>query len=75
MLHILDGFFDAAPIAALFVTIALGYLVGKLTIGQFVLGGIAGTLLVGVGIGQLDVDLDPGIKTVFFALFIYAVGY
>ena len=70
-----ENIFSAAPLLALFVTVALGYFVGKLTIGRFVLGGIAGTLLVGVLIGQFDVKLDPGIKSIFFALFIYAVGF
>jgi putative transport protein len=60
---------------ALFVTIALGYFVGKIKIGRFLLGGIAGTLLVGVVIGQLGVNIDNGIKGIFFALFIYAVGF
>ncbi len=67
--------FGSQPLLALFVTIALGYLVGKIKIGSFVLGGIAGTLLVGVIIGQLDVNIDSGIKNIFFALFIYAVGF
>ena len=67
--------FKVAPLLALFITLALGYLVGKLKIGSFQLGGIAGTLLVGVVIGQLNVDIDSGIKSIFFALFIYAVGY
>ncbi len=65
----------AQPLLALFLTIALGYLVGKIRIGGFVLGGIAGTLLVGVLIGQFGVEIDSGIKGVFFALFIYAVGF
>jgi putative transport protein len=63
------------PLIALFVTIGFGYLVGKIKIGSFVLGGIAGTLLVGVLIGQFGIKLDPGIKGIFFALFIYAVGF
>ena len=63
------------PLLALFVTIAMGYLVGRIKIGSFVLGGIAGTLLVGVIVGQLGVNIDSGIKGIFFALFIYAVGY
>ncbi|NVO12769.1 MAG: aspartate-alanine antiporter [Rhodoplanes sp.] len=67
--------FTGEPLIALFVTISLGYLVGKIKIGGFVLGGIAGTLLVGVVIGQLGIDLDVGIKTIFFAMFIYAVGF
>ncbi len=63
------------PLLALFITISLGYLVGKIKVGSFVLGGIAGTLLVGVVIGQLAVNVDSGIKSIFFALFIYAVGF
>jgi uncharacterized transporter YbjL len=46
------------PLIALFVTIGLGYVVGKIKIGSFVLGGIAGTLLVGVLIGQFGIKLD-----------------
>jgi putative transport protein len=71
----LNHLFSAQPLLALFITIALGYLIGKIRIGSFVLGGIAGTLLVGVVIGQIGVTIDPGIKTIFFALFIYAVGF
>ena len=72
---LLHQLFKAEPLLALFTTIALGYFVGKLRIGSFVLGGVAGTLMVGVVIGQLDVSVDSGIKAMFFALFIYAVGF
>src|SRR5450830_351426 len=71
----LHRFLTAQPLLALFLTIALGYLVGKIKIGSFVLGGIAGTLLVGVVIGQIGINIDGGIKSIFFALFIYAVGF
>lgn len=74
-MDLLHRLITAEPLLALFVTIALGYLVGKIRIGSFVLGGIAGTLLVGVLIGQLGVNIDSGIKGIFFALFIYAVGF
>jgi len=74
-MELLHKLFTAQPLLALFITIALGYLVGKIKIGSFVLGGIAGTLLVGVTIGQLGIEIDSGIKAVFFALFIYAVGF
>lgn len=67
--------FTGTPLVALFITIALGYLVGKIKIGKFVLGGVAGTLLVGVLIGQFGIHLDDGVKAIFFALFIYAVGF
>src|SRR5277367_1898385 len=74
-MNLLHRLVTAEPLLALFVTIALGYLVGKIKVGSFVLGGIAGTLLIGVIIGQLGVNIDGGIKNIFFALFIYAVGY
>jgi putative transport protein len=74
-MDLLHQLFKSEPLLALFITIALGYLVGKIKIGSFVLGGIAGTLLVGVVIGQLGIDIDSGIKNIFFALFIYAVGF
>lgn len=63
------------PLIALFVCIALGYLIGKLRIKSFKLGGIAGTLIVSVVLGQIGIDLDPSVRGVFFALFIYAVGF
>ncbi|PTP45975.1 aspartate-alanine antiporter [Vibrio splendidus] len=74
-MDIISNLFDMAPFIALFITLSLGYMVGKITIGRFVLGGVAGTLLMGVIIGQFGVDIDPGVKSIFFALFIYAVGY
>ncbi|ANO35170.1 aspartate-alanine antiporter [Vibrio breoganii] len=74
-MSIISDLFNLSPFIALFITLSLGYLVGKITIGRFVLGGVAGTLLMGVVVGQFGVDIDPGVKSIFFALFIYAVGY
>ncbi|CAM3658576.1 aspartate-alanine antiporter [Bordetella sputigena] len=72
----LRQFIVSQPLIALFITISLGYFVGKIKIGTFVLGGIAGTLLVGVIVGQLGlINFDPALKSIFFALFIYAVGF
>src|ERR1700684_3130790 len=74
-MNLLHRLVTAEPLLALFVTIALGYLIGRIKIGSFVPGGIAGTIRVGVVVGQLGVNIDSGIKAIFFALFIYAVGY
>ncbi|MCP4090114.1 MAG: aspartate-alanine antiporter [Gammaproteobacteria bacterium] len=74
-MEFIKGLFTAAPLLSLFITVAIGYFVGKLKIGRFVLGGIAGTLITGVVVGQLDVPVDSSVKSIFFALFIYAVGY
>lgn len=60
---------------ALFLALALGYLIGKIRLGNFEVGGIAGTLIAAVVIGQIGVEVDNSVKSIFFALFIYAVGY
>lgn len=71
----IENVLNEAPLAVLLMTVSLGYLIGKLKVGRFVLGGIAGTLIMGVAVGQLDVQMPAGVKSFFFALFIYAVGY
>ena len=71
----LHALFQEVPLLALFLTLSIGYFVGKFRIKRFVLGGIAGTLLVGVLVGQIGINIDSGLKDVFFAMFIYAVGY
>jgi putative transport protein len=56
--------------------VALGYLLGKLRIGTFVLGPVVATLLVAVAFGQIGVKVSPEVKTLAFALFIVSVlGY
>ena len=63
------------PFLALFITIALGYFIGKFHFKGFVLGGITGSLIIGILVGQIGVKIDPEISSFFFALFIYVVGY
>src|SRR3954466_6215194 len=60
---------------AIFLTLALGFLIGRLQIGSFSLGVVVGTLLAGVVIGQLDIKVPPLVKTVFFDLFLFTTGY
>ncbi|MEA3290849.1 MAG: aspartate-alanine antiporter, partial [Pseudomonadota bacterium] len=71
----LQSLFTESPILPLFIAIALGYAIGKIRIGQFQLGGLAGTLLAAIGIGVFGVETDDAIKTIAFALFIYSLGY
>jgi putative transport protein len=60
---------------AIFLTLALGFLLGKIRIGTFTLGTVVGTLLAGVLIGQLDIKIPPIVKNVFFDLFLFTTGY
>ena len=63
------------PELVIFLTLAFGYLLGKLKIGSFSLGAVTGTLLVGLLIGQIGIDISPQVKSLFFTMFLFAVGY
>ena len=63
------------PELAIFLTIFLGFWLGKLRIGKFSLGTVTSVLLVGVMVGQLNIAVPGPIKSVFFLLFLFAVGY
>lgn len=63
------------PELAIFLTIAFGFWIGKFKIKKFTLGTVTSVLLVGVVIGQLNIDIGAPLKSVFFLLFLFAVGY
>jgi uncharacterized transporter YbjL len=63
------------PELAIFLTLGLGYFIGKKKFGNFSLGAVTGTLLAGVVIGQLHIIISPNVKSVFFLFFLFAVGY
>jgi putative transport protein len=67
--------FVEQPVVALFISLALGYLIGKIRIGSIQIGGVCGTLFVALAIGQLGVKISPDLKNVAFALFIFALGF
>ena len=71
----LHAILNQSPEIALFLSLAVGYWIGKFQFGKFQLGGVAGSLLVAVIISQIGISIDNGIKSVLFALFIYAVGF
>jgi putative transport protein len=60
---------------AIFLTLALGFFIGRLKIGSFTLGVVVGTLLAGVLVGQLDIKVPALVKTIFFDLFLFTTGY
>jgi putative transport protein len=63
------------PELAVFLTLALGNLVGRLRIGPVELGSVAGCLLMGVLVGMAGIDVPPLTRTFFFLLFLFATGY
>ena len=63
------------PELAIFLVLAVGFVIGRIRIGSFKLGNVVGTLIAGVLIGQLEIKVDPTVKAVFFSLFLFATGY
>lgn len=63
------------PELAVFLTLGVGFWVGKLKIGKFTLGTVTSVLLVGVLVGQLNIPITGPLKSVFFLLFLFAIGY
>jgi putative transport protein len=60
---------------AVFLTLAIGFFIGRFKIGSFSLGTVVGTLLAGVAIGQLNIQVPAVVKYVFFDLFLFTTGY
>lgn len=60
---------------AIFLTIGLGFWIGKFKYKNFSLGTVTSVLLVGVLVGQLDIPIPGPVKSVFFLLFLFAIGF
>ncbi|MPS81275.1 MAG: aspartate-alanine antiporter [Achromobacter sp.] len=65
----------AYPEIAIFLSLGIGYWVGGKSFKGFSLGAVTATLLVAIGIGILGVKISPNVKSVFFLMFLFAVGY
>jgi putative transport protein len=63
------------PEIALFASLALGYFIGSFKLGSIQLGGVCGTLIVALLLGQTGARLAPDLKSIAFALFIFALGF
>ena len=63
------------PEIAIFLSLGIGYYVGKFTFRGIGLGAVTSTLLAAVLIGQLGIVISPNVKSVFFLMFLFAVGY
>jgi putative transport protein len=63
------------PEIAIFLTLAIGFAVGGIKLGKFSLGNVTGVLVAGVLIGQIGITISDNVKSVFFLMFLFAVGY
>ena len=64
-----------SPELAIFASLGIGYWIGAIKLGSFSLGSVTGTLLVAILIGQLGITVSPNVKSIFFIMFLFAVGY
>jgi putative transport protein len=69
------GTLRAYPELAIFLALAVGFLVGPKKLAGFSLGSVTATLLAAVAIGQVGIQVPGPIKSTFFLLFLFAVGY
>ena len=65
----------ANPQLAIFITLGIGYWIGAIRFKSFTLGAVTGTLLAGIVIGQLGIEISGQVKSIFFIMFLFAVGF
>ncbi|MGO4705733.1 aspartate-alanine antiporter family protein [Microvirga sp. 2MCAF38] len=63
------------PEIAIFLSLAIGYYVGAFTFKGLGLGAVTATLLAAILIGQIGITVSPTVKSVFFLMFLFAIGY
>jgi putative transport protein len=63
------------PEIAIFLSLGIGYYVGKFTFRGLGLGSVTATLLAAVVIGQLGITVNQPLKAFAFLMFLFAVGY
>ena len=74
----IDWFFATLrqyPEIAIFLSLGIGYYVGKFTFKGIGLGSVTATLLAAVVIGQLGITITQPLKAFVFLMFLFAVGY
>jgi putative transport protein len=75
MMQALVGVLREHPEVTFFLVLGIGYALGKLRLGTFTLGAVTGTLLAGVAVGQLGVQVSGEVKQCFFLLFLFSIGF
>jgi putative transport protein len=63
------------PEIAIFLALAFGYYFGSFTYKGLGLGAVTATLIAAVIIGQIGITISSNVKSVFFLIFLFAVGY
>ena len=76
MLTSIELFLVKYPDLALYLAIAVGYLIGNIRFGTFSFGPVTGSLFAGILIGQFaEVPVSSMTKSFLFLLFLFGIGY
>ncbi|MEU5695787.1 aspartate-alanine antiporter [Actinosynnema sp. NPDC020468] len=71
-----DEIFKPYPELLVFLTVALGFLLGRIRRRAIALGAVTGCLLAGLALGWLfEVPVNGTVKSLFFIMFLFALGY
>ncbi len=75
MLHWFAVTLRQYPEIAVFLSLAAGYYFGGFSYRGIGLGAVTATLIAAVVIGQIGITISPQVKSIFFLIFLFAVGY
>jgi putative transport protein len=67
--------FRSYPELAIFLALAVGFWIGPKKVAGFNLGNVTATLIAAIVIGQAGIAVPGPIKSTFFLMFLFAVGY
>ncbi|MBB5953647.1 putative transport protein [Saccharothrix tamanrassetensis] len=71
-----DEIFKPYPELLVFLTVAAGFLLGRIRRRAIALGSVTGCLLAGLALGwAFEVPVDGTVKSLFFIMFLFALGY
>jgi putative transport protein len=63
------------PEIALFASLSIGFFIGSFKLRPLQLGGVCGTLIVALILGQSGARIPADLRNIAFALFIFALGF
>ncbi|HPI92342.1 MAG TPA: aspartate-alanine antiporter [Deltaproteobacteria bacterium] len=75
MTHQIGSIIQESPEILVFLSMALGYAIGRIKVRGFGIGTTASVLLAAMVLGQFGIDVPPILKGISFALFAFCIGY
>lgn len=74
--YLKDNIFKPYPELLVFLTVAFGFLLGRIRYKSIALGAVTGCLIAGLALGwAFEVSVADTVKALFFIMFLFALGY